>query len=75
VYFGKSPKELTLGEAAFLAGVLPEPPRVRSELTSEKVYRCQRRALSRLAHFFPMRYSSQQIAQAMQERVVFVWER
>jgi hypothetical protein len=31
--------------------------------------------LSRLAHFFPMKYSSQQIAQAMQERVVFVWER
>jgi O-antigen ligase len=75
VYFGKSPKELTLGEAAFLAGVLPEPPRTRSELTLEKVYRCQRRALSRLAYFFPMRYSSQQIAQAMQERVVFVWER
>jgi O-antigen ligase len=75
VYFGKSPKELTLGEAAFLAGVLPEPPRTRSELTLEKVYRCQRRALSRLAYFFPMKYSSQQIAQAMQERLVFVWER
>jgi O-antigen ligase len=75
VYFGKSPKDLTLGEAAFLAGVLPEPPRTRSELTLEKVYRCQRRALSRLAYFFPMRYSSQQLAQAMQERVVFVWER
>jgi len=44
-------------------------------LTLEKVYRCQRRALSRLAHFFPMKYSSQQIAQAMQERLVFVWER
>jgi len=75
VYFGKTPKELTLGEAAFLAGVLPEPPRTRSELTLEKVYRCQRRALSRLAYFFPMKYSSQQIAQAMQERLVFVWER
>ncbi|MGC8785447.1 MAG: transglycosylase domain-containing protein, partial [Armatimonadota bacterium] len=75
VYFGKKPSELTLAEAAFLAGVLPEPPSRREELTPEKVERCKRRALSRLAYFFPTKYSPQQIERAMGEKVVFVWER
>jgi len=75
VYFGKKPKELTLAESAFLAGVLPEPPKSRDELTSEKVERCQRRALTRLGYFFAWRYSPDQIERAMRERVVFVWER
>lgn len=73
VYFGKKPSELTLAEAGFLAGVLPEPPRTREELTPEKVERCKRRALGRLAYFFPERYSPQQIERALQERMTFVW--
>jgi len=75
VYFGKTPKELTLAESAFLAGVLPEPPKRREELTPEKVERCKRRALNRLGYFFAWRYSPQQIEQAMREKIVFVWER
>ncbi|GIV16644.1 MAG: hypothetical protein KatS3mg022_2079 [Armatimonadota bacterium] len=75
VYFGKQPKELTLAESAFLAGVLPEPPKRREELTLEKVERCKRRALSRLGYFFGWRYSPEQIERAMQEKIVFVWER
>jgi len=75
VYFGKQPKELTLAESAFLAGVLPEPPKRREELTPAKVERCKRRALSRLGYFFAWRYSSEQIERAMQEKIVFVWER
>ncbi|GIV17335.1 MAG: hypothetical protein KatS3mg022_2770 [Armatimonadota bacterium] len=75
VYFGKRPKELTLAESAFLAGVLPEPPSRWEELTLEKVERCKRRALSRLGYFFGWRYSPEQIEQAMREKIVFVWER
>lgn len=74
VYFGKRAKDLTLAEAAFLAGVLPEPPRTRAELTEEKVERCKRRALGRLRYFFSERYSPEQIEHAMREQVVFVWE-
>ncbi|GIV17330.1 MAG: hypothetical protein KatS3mg022_2765 [Armatimonadota bacterium] len=75
VYFGKQPKELTLAESAFLAGVLPEPPKRREELTLEKVERCKRRALSRLGYFFGWRYSPEQIERAMREKIVFVWEK
>ncbi len=75
VYFGKKPGELTLAESAFLAGVLPEPPKGREELTVEKVERCKRRALSRLGYFFAWRYSPRQIERAMGEKIVFVWER
>ncbi len=75
VYFGKKPGELTLAESAFLAGVLPEPPKRREELTAEKVERCKRRALSRLGYFFAWRYPPQKIERAMGEKIVFVWER
>jgi penicillin-binding protein 1A len=75
VYFGKEPRQLRLAEAAFLAGVLPEPPRRREELTVEKVERCKRRALRRLAHFLAGRYPPGQIEQAMRERLVLAWER
>lgn len=75
VYFGKKPSELTLAEAGFLAGVLPEPPRTREELTPEKVERCKRRALDRLAYFFPAEYSPLQIEQALRERITFVWQK
>ncbi|GIV21585.1 MAG: hypothetical protein KatS3mg023_3336 [Armatimonadota bacterium] len=75
VYFGKRPKDLTLAESAFLAGVLPEPPKRREELTPAKVERCKRRALERLGYFFARRYSSEQIERAMREKIVFVWER
>lgn len=75
VCFGKEPSELTLAEAGFLAGVLPEPPRTREELTVEKVERCKHRALGRLAYFFPERYSRQRIERALQERIEFVWQK
>lgn len=75
VYFGKKPSELSLGEAAFLAGVLPEPPRGREELTPEKVERCKHRALGRLAHFFSRYYSPAQIERAYRERITFVWQK
>ncbi len=75
VYFGKKPSELTLAEAAFLAGVLPEPPRTAAELTPEKVQRCKQRALSRLQAFFPLRYSPAQIEEAMNRRLTFAWDR
>jgi len=75
VYFGKKPSELSLGEAAFLAGVLPEPPRGREELTPEKVERCEHRALGRLAHFFSRYYSPAQIERAYRERITFVWQK
>jgi O-antigen ligase len=55
-YFGKAPNQLTLSEATFLAGVLPEPPATCAELTPEKVRRCQMRAFRRLVAFFPFRY-------------------
>lgn len=76
VYFGKKPSELSFGEAAFLVGVLPEPPRGREELTPEKVERCKNRALSRLAYFFSSGYySPAQIERAYRERITFVWQK
>ncbi len=72
-YFGKHPKDLTLPKAAFLAGVLPEPPFDQRQLTSEFVHRCQQRAFERLQIFFPDRYPSEVIREAEQIPLRFVW--
>ncbi len=70
-YFGKHPKELTLPEAAFLAGVLPEPPFDRQQVTPELVHRCQKRAFERLQAFFPD--LSAVIREAQQTPLQFAW--
>ena len=72
-YFGKHPKDLTLSEATFLAGILPEPPFDRKKVTPEFVWRCQRRALERLRAFFPHRYSSEILERAQKAPLRFKW--
>lgn len=72
-YFGKHPKKLTLAEAAFLSGVLPEPPFDRKQITPEFVHRCQRRAFERLQAFFPSQYPPEVLQQAQQAPLRFVW--
>jgi O-antigen ligase len=75
VYFGQSPDRLQLHEAAFLAGVLPEPPASTAELTPEKVERCKRRALERLKNLPTGQYSAAEIQRAVNQPLIFVWER
>ncbi len=72
-YFGKHPKDLTLAEAAFLAGVLPEPPFDRRRLTPAFVWRCQRRTLERLSLFFPQRYPLQVLCAVQKTALRFRW--
>lgn len=72
-YFGKHPKDLTLSEAAFLAGVLPEPPFDRRKVTPEFVWRCQRRAFERLRAFFPHRYPLEVLERAQKTPLRFKW--
>lgn len=72
-YFGKNPKALTLAEAAFLAGVLPEPPFERSQITPEFVRRCQRRTFERLQMLFPTQYPLTVIREAQRQPLRFAW--
>jgi len=72
-YFGKQPKDLNLAEAAFLAGVLPEPPFDQRNVTPELVRRCQRRAFERLRAFFPERYPPEVIQEAQKTPLKFRW--
>ena len=72
-YFGKHPKDLTLSETAFLAGVLPEPPFDRREVTPEFVWRCQRSAFERLHAFFPHKYPSEVLERAQKAPLRFKW--
>lgn len=72
-YFGKHPKDLTLSEAAFLAGVLPEPPFDRRKVTPEFVRRCQRRTLERLHAFFPQKYPLEVLEEAQKKPLRFKW--
>jgi O-antigen ligase len=72
-YFGKYPKDLTLSEAAFLAGVLPEPPFDRRKVTPEFVWRCQRRAFERLRAFFPHKYPPEVLERVQKEPLRFKW--
>lgn len=72
-YFGKHPKDLTLSEAAFLAGVLPNPPFDQKKVTPEFVWRCQRRAFERLHAFFPHRYPSEVLERAQKASLRFKW--
>ena len=72
-YFGKHPKDLTLSEAAFLAGVLPEPPFDRRKVTPEFVWRCQRRALERLCAFFPHKYPLEVLEKAQKTPLRLRW--
>jgi|GEM_PF-697108 len=72
-YFGKHPKDLTLSEAAFLAGVLPEPPFDRRKVTPEFVWRCQRRVLERLHAFFSQKYPLETLEKAQKTPLRFKW--
>lgn len=74
LYFGKQPRELTLGEAGFLAGVLPELPSRRDRVTPAFVRRCQARALTRLRYFFRHKYDDETIRQAQAQPLSFAWE-
>lgn len=75
VYFGRTPDRLQLHEAAFLAGILSEPPASSTELTPEKVERCKRRALDRLKSLPTGQYSVAEIQGACNQPLIFVWER
>jgi len=72
-YFGKQPKDLNLAEAAFLAGVLPEPPFDQRNVTPELVRRCQQRVFERLRAFFPERYPPEVIQEAQKTPLKFRW--
>jgi len=72
-YFGKHPKDLTLAEAAFLAGVLPEPPFEHKRVTPSLVWRCQQRAFKRLQSFFPTQYPKEAIEMAQKIPLRFAW--
>jgi hypothetical protein len=74
VYFDRAPRDLTLAEAAFLAGVLPEEPANYEAVTPALVQRARRRALRRLQAFFPLRYTWEELEQAQREPLSFTWK-
>lgn len=74
IYFQKSPQELTLPEAAFLAGLLSRPPQSTSDVTAAFVAARQKLVFERLQYFFPTKYDEATIARARQEKLVFSWE-
>ncbi len=55
LYFGKRPEELDLAESAVLVGLVPSPP--QQFLSAEAINSGRRRALGRIAHYYPDRYT------------------
>lgn len=62
LYFGKRPELLDLADSAVLVGLVPSPP--QQFLTAEAINEGRRRALGRIAHFFPDRYTSETLQEA-----------
>lgn len=73
-FFGKSPDQLTLGEAAYLVGNLPKPPAspVEAEADSAEVRRLS--VLGKIESCFPGKYSVAERQAAYDEKLVFVWQ-
>jgi membrane peptidoglycan carboxypeptidase len=61
-YFKKEPSQLSLGEAATIVGIVPDPPKF--SLKKERLARGRDTALSRITFFFPHIFSKSELDQA-----------
>lgn len=79
-YFHKTPAQLTAAESACLVGMVPDP--MHEQLDLQRVAEGEQTALSRMAFFFPQRYSQAAVDEAMSipiERLMYpfkdAWDR
>ena len=60
-YFHETPAQLTLAQSALLVGLVPAPPQTPDGVNLSQLAQGQQTALSRVAFFFPGRYSSAEL--------------